>query len=486
MRKPGGIHLAALLVLALLTSCSRKPSATPQTPADVRTVGVLSGSYHAELVQARFPDVKPLYFPDLVSMALALEKGQIDAFACIKQGSAHLLDRYPGFSFLEGAAMPDSSSLAFRPEETALAGRFNAFLAQIRSDGTYAAMQRNWFGPDAPRKPYPHAHGSGDPIVAGIEVGQTFMTFAAEEGEAGFEPELILRFGEYLGRPVVFRELTGSGMVPALLSGRVDILCCGITPTAPRREKLLFSQAYSNHDVGFVVRSAHPEHVSQPGFKERFRETLVVDKRYKMILQGLWMTLLISFSSMLLGGLLGILLCVCRYSRRRFLQEFSEGYCTLIEGIPILVILLVMFYVVFAASHLTAVTVAIITYSLFFAAGACECFHTGIASVDPLQREAALSLGFTPLQAYRYVVVPQSMKTIIPLFKGRAIGLIENTSIVGFIAIKDLTKVIDVLRNQTYESVISLGILALIYFLLTRLIGFCLDWIGNKILSRHA
>ena len=153
---------------------------------------------------------------------------------------------------------------------------------------------------------------------------------------------------------------------------------------------------------------------------------------------------------------------------------------------PILVILLVMFYVVFAASHLTAVTVAIITYSLFFAAGACECFRTGIASVDPLQREAALSLGFTPLQAYRYVVVPQSMKTIIPLFKGRAIGLIENTSIVGFIAIKDLTKVIDVLRNQTYESVISLGILALIYFLLTRLIGFCLDWIGNKILSRHA
>jgi polar amino acid transport system substrate-binding protein len=165
-----------------------------------------------------------------------------------------------------------------------------------------------------------------------------------------------------------------------------------------------------------------------------------------------------------------MLLCRMRNSHRPGLRKTGHAWCEFIEGVPVVVLLLFMFYVVFATSTLGAIVVAIITYSLHFSAGACEAFLGGIKGVPRGQYEAGLALGFNHWDSLRYVVIPQATRQILLQFKGKSVALIENTAIVGFIAIQDLTKVTYIIRSQTYNSLIPLVVVGVLYFLLAKLI----------------
>ena len=129
-----------------------------------------------------------------------------------------------------------------------------------------------------------------------------------------------------------------------------------------------------------------------------------------------------------------------------------------------MVLLLFMFYVVFATSHMSAMTVAVITFSLYFTVGAADAIERSADSVDKGQLEAGVAMGFKQLQVLAYILVPQAADEFFSQFRNKAVGLIENTSIVGFIAIKDMTMVTDLIRSQTYNSLIPLAIVAALYF----------------------
>ena len=111
-------------------------------------------------------------------------------------------------------------------------------------------------------------------------------------------------------------------------------------------------------------------------------------------------------------------------------------------------------------------TVAVITFSLYFSVGASDCIERSIEIVEKGQWEAGYALGFKPLQILVYIIVPQAAEEFFAQFRNKAVGLIENTSIVGFIAIKDMTMVTDLIRNQTYNSLIPLAVVAILYFLI--------------------
>jgi len=115
--------------------------------------------------------------------------------------------------------------------------------------------------------------------------------------------------------------------------------------------------------------------------------------------------------------------------------------------------------------------VAIVGFALNFAAYAGEMLRTGIAAVPAGQREAALAIGFTPFEAFWRVVFPQALRHILPVYRGEVIGLLKATSIVGYIAVVDLTKVSDLIRARTYEAFFPLIATAVIYFFFARLIA---------------
>ena len=474
--------LPFLLLLPVISCSSRKQDIRDFGDLEHGHVGVLTGRSNDAAVRSLLPDADIYYFEDLVSMCMSLQRGHIDAFACMQTGVDGLLERNPGFRVLEGTPqILDTASVAFRRDDILLAGQFNDFLNGIMADGTLEKIRANWFSADGEEAAHYHQHATeGEPLAVGIEAGQTFFTVIHEGEGVGLEPELMMRFGDALGRPVRLVEMTNPGMIPALVSGKVDALVSAISPTRSRSARVLFSTPYDISEVCFIVNDAAPV-VQRSTLKDKIRDTLVTEGRYELILEGLKNTLLITLLSVFFGFLLGCLLCWMKRRGPHWMEAFAHGYCEIVEGIPIVVLLLFMFYVVFATSPLTAIVVAVITYSLHFAAGAAECLDRSIESVDKGQWEAGKALGFSRFETFRYVIAPQALHDFLPLLKGKAVGLIENTSIVGFIAIEDMTKVTDIIRSQTYDSLIPLLVVGIIYFLIARAISYGLDKLGDHL-----
>jgi len=130
----------------------------------------------------------------------------------------------------------------------------------------------------------------------------------------------------------------------------------------------------------------------------------------------------------------------------------------------VLVLLMLIFYVVFASVDINPVVVAVIAFAFNFGAYVAEIFRTGIEGVDRGQTEAGLAMGFSRLQAFRLVVLPQTVQRILPVYKGEFISLVKMTSIVGYIAVQDLTKASDIIRSRTFDAFFPLVMVAILYF----------------------
>ena len=208
---------------------------------------------------------------------------------------------------------------------------------------------------------------------------------------------------------------------------------------------------------------------------ESFYDNLIAEDRYRMILDGLQVTLLITLCAALLGTLLGGLVCWMRMSRRRWLQQVAKVYIDLMRGTPVLVLLMLMYYVVMAPLDATGIVVAVVTFAMNTAAYISEMLRTTIQGIDRGQTEAGLALGFTPRQTFFKIVLPQVVKAVMPVYQGEVISLLKGTSIVGYIAVADMTRASDLIRSRTFDAFFPLIVTAIIYFLMAWLIGLLLQ-----------
>jgi amino acid ABC transporter substrate-binding protein, PAAT family (TC 3.A.1.3.-)/amino acid ABC transporter membrane protein, PAAT family (TC 3.A.1.3.-) len=282
---------------------------------------------------------------------------------------------------------------------------------------------------------------------------------------AGLDSELAQRLAVQLGRPVEFYDAKFSALIPALQSGKADVVISMMSITEERQKSVNFTIPYYKQKVVILVRtgsgSALPaSETGQSAFGEplfgsisrSFYNNIILENRYLLIIDGLKVTLLITFLSCILGTLLGALVCFMRMSRRRVLKRFAQGYIALLRGTPVLVLLMFIFYVVFASVNINPILVAVIAFALNFAAYASEMFRAAISSVDKGQAEAGIAGGFTGFQTFFYIVLPQAVKQVLPVYKGELISLAKMTSIVGYIAVQDLTKASDIIRSRTFDA----------------------------------
>ena len=208
---------------------------------------------------------------------------------------------------------------------------------------------------------------------------------------------------------------------------------------------------------------------------ESFYNNLIVEDRYKMILDGLQVTLLITLFSAILGTLLGGLVCWMRMSRRVWQQQTAKIYIDLMRGTPVLVLLMLMYYVVMAPMDTTGIVVAIVTFAMNTAAYISEMLRTTIQGIDQGQTEAGLALGFTQRQTFFKIVMPQVVRAVMPVYQGEVISLLKGTSIVGYIAVADMTRASDLIRSRTFDAFFPLILTAIIYFFVAWLIGLLLQ-----------
>ena len=213
---------------------------------------------------------------------------------------------------------------------------------------------------------------------------------------------------------------------------------------------------------------------------ESFTNNLIAEGRYRMILDGLQVTLIITLCSAVLGTLLGGLVCWMRMSRRPWLQKVAKVYIDIMRGTPVLVVLMLMYYVIMAPMEATGIVVAIVTFGMNAAAYIGEMLRTTIQGIDRGQTEAGLALGYTPRQTFIRIVLPQVVKAVMPVYQGEIISLLKGTSIVGYIAVQDMTRASDLIRSRTFDAFFPLLLTAIIYFFMAWLVGRLLTALVKK------
>lgn len=203
---------------------------------------------------------------------------------------------------------------------------------------------------------------------------------------------------------------------------------------------------------------------------DKLQDTFLEDSRYMWLVEGLGNTLLITLGALIIGVLIGTLIAITKYfcegnKKLRFLNWLCDFYTTVIRGIPVTVLLLIFFYIIFAFAK-DGVYVAIAAFGINSGAYMAELIRSGINAVDKGQMEAARSLGLSKGQAMVKVIFPQAIKNILPAIGNECIALLKETSVAGYVAVVDVTKAATNIRNKTYDAVNPIVALALIYLVM--------------------
>ena len=227
-------------------------------------------------------------------------------------------------------------------------------------------------------------------------------------------------------------------------------------------EEAIRNQAVSN---GFFSR-----------LKESFQLNFIKNKRYMYLLEGFGITLYISFFSVIFGVIIGFAVAVIRTTcdqtgKFKLLNALCRVYLTVIRGTPVVVQLLIIYFVIFGSVDIDKVLVAVIAFSINSGAYVAEIIRGGIMSIDRGQMEAGRSLGLSYNQTMWEVILPQAFKNVLPALGNEFIVLLKETSIAGYIALQDLTKGGDIIRSQTYDAFMPLLAVALIYLAVVMLLS---------------
>lgn len=208
-------------------------------------------------------------------------------------------------------------------------------------------------------------------------------------------------------------------------------------------------------------------------------ETTFVEKqRYLLLVDGLKNTLIITAGALVIGVIIGSLVAMIKYCGQdsrllRPLCWLCNVYTTVIRGVPVVVQLLIFYFLILKSSD--GLVVGIVTFGINSGAYVAELVRSGIAAVDPGQMEAGRSLGLSRLQSAWHIVLPQAMKNILPAIGNEMIALLKETAVAGYVAVQDLTRAGNLIRNNTYDSFNPLMLMAVVYLVLvigmTQLLG---------------
>ena len=202
--------------------------------------------------------------------------------------------------------------------------------------------------------------------------------------------------------------------------------------------------------------------------KKEFILNFIEDNRWKYIVDGLKITLIVTIFAVLIGVLLGFLIAIVRTThdktgKLKILNAICKVYLTVIRGTPVVVQLMIIYFIIFGSVEISKVLVAIIAFGINSGAYVAEIFRSGIMSIDNGQFEAGRSLGFNYAQTMMYIIMPQAFKNVLPTLCNEFISLLKETSVSGYIALQDLTKGGDIIRSRTYDAFMPLIAVALIY-----------------------
>ena len=450
-----------------------------------KTAGVMSGTPQDQIIKGNVRDVTLQYFSSSSDMTLALETDKIDYFVLSSTNYPGFAEQYPDFGYISqpmityetGAIFPKNS----RGDE--LRSEFNAYVARIRESGELEELQRRWLvSGDYEDIDIPESGENGSVTMATSTTLKPF-SFMRDGRPAGFDVAIVAGFCREAGLGLTIENVDFAGMLSGIAAEKYDIAAGMISKTEERTGSVSFSDAYYLLDIVAFVRAdefpaadvvmlddlgtgdASSAAAASRGnaLADGIRRTLLDEGRWRQVLSGLGVTLLITGGGFALANVLGAAFCAMSMSRSRALRAISTAYSALMQGLPVVVILMLLYYVAFGRARVDNVLVSAAGFGLVFGAYLAQLFRGGIEGVERGQTEAALASGLTPRQAFLGIVLPQAARSVLPGYFSDLISLLKGTSVVGYIAVMDLTRVGDIIRSNTFEAFVPLLAVAVIY-----------------------
>lgn len=221
-------------------------------------------------------------------------------------------------------------------------------------------------------------------------------------------------------------------------------------------------------------------------FANKFYLNFIKDNRWQYITRGLWTTVRITVFAVALGIAIGFLVAIIRSThdktgKLKTANFICRVYLTVIRGTPVVVQLLIIYFGIFASVNISKMIVAVIAFGINSGAYVAEIVRSGIMSIDKGQFEAGRSLGFNYVQTMVHIIMPQAFKNVLPALGNELIVLLKETSVSGYIAMEDLTKGGDIIRSRTYDAMMPLLAVALIYLIIVMLLEFAVGKLERRL-----
>ena len=513
-KKAAALALFALFALAALLAFALSPTAEAmaESPGDAtgeatekgsgtaleissldelagKKIGMVSGVHFDVLIVENVKGVSQndiSYFNSNAELVGALRAGKIDAMIVDSPIAQLAVNKNEGIGIVPQYVVEDHYGYVLE-KGAPLTAKFNERLKAYRDDGTIERLKEKWTGSDESAKtmPEPGWDAPNGTLVVATTIDNEPMNYLADNRMKGMSIEMLELVARDLGYGVEYRNTNVASLIAEVQSGKAAIVADSFSITEERKRMVDMTEPFYDGGVTVVVRTADSATAGQgflEGIAASFERTFVAEDRWLLILGGLGVTVLISILSGAVGLALGFLFVMLRHKKR---DGLADKLIRLLEslagGLPVVVVLMLFYYVIFGALSISEIIVAILAFTILFGASTGSIMWNAIRAVDVGQTEAGRALGFSDRDTFFQVVLPQAASQFVPLLIDQFISLIKDTAVVGYIAVQDLTRVGDLIRARTMEAFFPLVAIAIIYFVFCRLMAWILGRLARKL-----
>lgn len=452
-------------------------------------IGVQTAVLYEELIMDRVPDTQFQYYTMPNDMIYALQSGKVSAYLIEEVGYGVQKANHPELTTFpeDPGEISATCIIGNNDRQSTLLAQLNAFIAKSRANGLLDELYDYWiadFDPDTDTCDIGNFTGENGTVSVAVEGGYEPFSFVSNGNLAGFDVDFVCRFCREYGYVPQFFEVPFEAIAPGVETGKYDI-GMNIVVSEERNETGTLSDIYYTCPIKLVILGEDTNTATWfEKIQSSFYKTFVRENRWKLFLQGAGETILITLTSILTGTLLGFaVFMLCRHGNV-VANSITNFFLWLIHGMPTVLLLMILYYIIFGSSRLSGTWVSVVGFSLMFACSMIDMLRVGYKAIPHGQFEASTALGYSDSQSFFKIILPQAAGHFLPIYRNEVVTLIKETSVVGYIAVLDLTKISDLVRSRTYEAFFPLILTAIMYFVISGVMTRTVAYIEKKINSR--
>ncbi len=474
------IFLSTSLLYADNTNSSEELTTFEQI--EKMRIGVLSSYANREILLKKAPKAhKFFYYNTNVDGVSAVRSNKIDCY----------IDDEPILRMFENSNIGvkvaplviDSFEFGIAlKKDSPLTLKISKIISDFRKQGVLDELKEIWTGKDDSKKtiasiPKQNWEGKNGTLkFYNSADAEPLCYFGPNQTIIGYDIHLIYLVAKELDMKVETTVVQFDSLIPALQSGKADIVASCLTITEERQRNVDMVPYYQSSLRALVKDGISVNDMNlYERLKDSFYKTFIEENRWLLVINGLGITIAISISSGCFGFLLGFLLITIYRKNIKCISWLINTFVVLINGIPSVVLLMLLYYVIFGSVDIAPIYVSIIAFTLTFGAACYGFIRNGLEAVSIGQDEAAKALGYNEFQSFYKIVFPQATIHFLPLMRGEFISMVKSTAVVGYISCIDLTKASDIIRSRTMEAFFPLIATALIYFIIANLMLLALN-----------